>query len=61
MELVKPIGKKSLDGRPRRRGEDTIRIKLKELFDIRGNWIDSAQDRDFWKILVNAALNLQIP
>jgi hypothetical protein len=26
-----------------------------------GNWIDSAQNRDYWKILVNAALNLRVP
>ena len=24
------------------------------------NWIDSAQDRDYWGALVNAALNLQV-
>jgi hypothetical protein len=25
------------------------------------NWVDSAQDRDYWRDLVNAALNLQVP
>ena len=25
------------------------------------NWIDSAQDRDYWRALVNAALNLRFP
>ena len=24
-------------------------------------WIDSAQDRDYWKVLVNAALNVWVP
>jgi hypothetical protein len=26
-----------------------------------GNWVDSAQHRDYWRALVNAALNLQVP
>ena len=25
-----------------------------------GNWVDSAQDRDCWKSLVSAALNLWV-
>jgi hypothetical protein len=25
------------------------------------NWVDLAQNRDYWRALVNAALNLQIP
>jgi hypothetical protein len=25
------------------------------------NWVDSAQDRDYWKVLMNVALNLQVP
>jgi hypothetical protein len=25
------------------------------------NWVDSAQDRDYWKALGNAALNLRVP
>ena len=26
-----------------------------------GNWVDSAQDGDYWKALVNAAFNLRVP
>ena len=33
---------------------------LKELDVNMKNWIDSAQYRDYWKALVNAALNLQV-
>jgi hypothetical protein len=33
----------------------------KEIGIITRNWIDSAQDRDYWRALVNAALNLRIP
>jgi len=25
------------------------------------NWVDSAQNRDYWRTLVNVALNPQIP
>ena len=55
-----PIGKRPL-GRPRRRWEDNIRMKLKEIGINVGNWVDSAQDRDYWRALVNAALNLRFP
>ena len=42
-------------GRPRCRWEDNIRMDLEE------NWVDSAQDRDYWRALVNAAFNLRVP
>ena len=45
--------------RVRRRWEDNIRMDLKEI-DTR-SWVDSTQDRDYLRALVNAALNLQIP
>ena len=48
-------------GRPRRRKEDNIRMDIKEIGINTGNWVDSAQDRDYWRTLVNAALNLRVP
>ena len=54
----KPTGKKSLR-RPRRRWEDNIRMDLEEIGINAGNWIDSAQDRNYWRAFVNAALNLR--
>ena len=50
----KPTGTLLL-GRPRRRWKDNIRMDLKEIYINTGNWVDSAQDRDYWKALVNAA------
>ena len=38
-----------------------IRNDLKEMGINAGNWVDSAQDRDYWRTLVNAALNVRIP
>ena len=48
-------------GRPRRRWEDNIRMDFEEIGINAGDWIDSAQNRDYWRTLVNAALNLQVP
>ena len=56
----KPTGKRPL-GRPRRRWEGNIRMYLKEMDINTSDWVDSAQDRDCWRALVNAALNLRVP
>ena len=56
----KPTGRRPL-GRPRRRWEDSIRIDLEKIGINAGNWVDSAQDRNYWRALVNAALNLRVP
>ena len=56
----KPIGKRPL-GRPRRRWEDNIRMDLKEIGINTRNWVDSAMDMDYWRALVNAALNPRVP
>ena len=34
-------------GRPRRKWEDNIRLDFKEIGMNAGNWVDSAQDRDY--------------
>ena len=52
---------KRLLGRLRRRWEDTIRMDLKEIGIKMRNWVDSAQERNYWKALVNAALTLRGP
>ena len=56
----KYTGKRPL-GRPRRRWEDSIRTDIEEIGINAGNWVDSAQDRDYWRALVNAVLNLRVP
>ena len=56
----KHTGKRPLV-RHMRRWEDNIRMYLKEIGVNTRNWIDSAQDRDYWRALVNATLNLRVP
>ena len=53
-------GKRPL-GKPRCRWEDNIRMDLEEIAINAGNWVDSAQDRNYWRALVNATLNLRVP
>ena len=55
-----PTGKRP-SGRPRCRWEDNIRMGLKEIGMNTSNWVDSAQDRGYWRALVNAASNLRVP
>ena len=56
----KPTGKRPL-GRPRCRWEDYIRMDLEEIGINAGKWVNSAQDRNYWRALVNAALSLRVP
>ena len=47
MAVSEPIGVK----------EENIRINLNEICINTRHWVDSAQDRDYWRSLVNLALN----
>jgi hypothetical protein len=56
----KPEGKRPL-GRPRRRWVDNIKMDLTETQWNGVDWIDMAQDRDQWRVLVNTVINLRFP
>jgi hypothetical protein len=55
-----PEGKRPL-GRPRRGWVDNIKIDLREIGWDGGDWIELAQDRDQWRALVKAVMNLRVP
>ena len=55
----KPEGRRPL-GRPRRRWVDNIR-NLQEVGCGYMDWIGLAQDRDRWRTLVSAVMNLRVP
>jgi hypothetical protein len=55
-----PEGKRPL-GRPRRRWVDNIKMDIREIGWDGGDWIDLVQDRDQWRALVNAVMNLRVP
>jgi hypothetical protein len=54
----KPEGKRPL-GRPRRRWEDGIRMDVREIGLGGVNWIRLSQDRDRWRDVVSAVMNLR--
>jgi len=56
----KPEGKRPL-GRPRRRWEDNIKMDLQEVGCHGMAWIGLAQDRDRWRALVYAGMNIRVP
>jgi hypothetical protein len=58
--MEKPAEKRPL-GRPRRRWEDNIKIDLQEVGYGGMDWIGLDQDRDRWRALVNAVMNLWFP
>ena len=45
---------------PRRRWENNVRMDLKEIGVNTREWINLAQNRDYWIAPVNAALNLWV-
>ena len=48
-------------GRPRRRWEDNIKMDLQKEGCGVMDWIELAQDKDRWRALVNAVMNLRVP
>jgi hypothetical protein len=56
----KPEGKRPL-GRSRRRWVDNIKIDLGKIGWGDVDWIGLAQDRNRWRALVNAIMNLRVP
>ena len=59
--LVGKLGGKKKLGRPRRRWEDNIKMDIQEVERGGTNWIDLARDRERWRALVNAVMNLRVP
>ena len=60
VSVRRPEGKRQL-GRPKHRWEDNIKMDLQEVGCGGMDWIELAQDRDRWRELVNAVMNLRVP
>jgi len=58
--LGKPEGKRTL-GRPRCRWVDNIRMDLQEVGCGYMDWIGLVQDKNSWRTLVSAVMNLRVP
>jgi hypothetical protein len=56
----KPEGKRPL-GRARSWRVDDIKMDLRDIGWDGMDWIDLAQDRDQWRVLVNTVMNLRVP
>ena len=41
--------------------QDNIRMDLHQIGINTRNWVDCAQDRNYWRALVNTALNFRVP
>jgi len=58
------VGKREVKrplGRPKHRCGDNIKMDLQEVGCGGMDWIELAQDRDRWRALVNAVMNLRVP
>ena len=55
-----PEGKRPLT-RPGRRWEDNIKMYIQEVEWGGTDWIDLAQDRNRWLVLVIAVMNFRVP
>jgi len=55
----KPEGKSAL-GRPRRRWEDNNKMVLQEVGCGVMDWIEVVKDRDRWRTIVSAVMNLRV-
>jgi hypothetical protein len=56
----KPGGRRPL-GRPRRRWEYNIKMDLREVGCGCVDWMKLAQERDRWRALLSAVMNLRVP
>jgi len=56
----KPEGRRP-QGRPRCRWVDSIRMDIQEVGCVYMDWIGLAKDRDRWRTLVSAVMNLRVP
>jgi hypothetical protein len=56
----KPEGRRPFD-RPNRRWEDNIKMDLRDVGWGNMDWIDLAQDRERWRDLVTAEMDLRVP
>jgi hypothetical protein len=55
-----PEGKRPL-GRPRRRWENNIKIDLQKVGKGRRDWMELAQNRDKWQVLVGTVRDFRVP
>jgi len=61
MDLVRETEGKRPLGRPRCRWKDNIKMDLQEVVSGNVDGIESAQDRERWRKLVKAVMNILVP